>query len=157
MAPLYVFDTNSIRVLGNYYPQRFPSFWRRFEKATQDGLILSVREVYNELERQVTGWLWDWVRAHRDLFPVPTSQELEFVSEIFKIPHFQALVGTKQRLTGQPVADPFVIAAARARAACVVTEEATKPNAARIPNVCQHFGIPFRNMEGFLEQNGWEF
>ncbi len=157
MPALHVFDTNSIRVLGNYYPQRFPSFWRQFNHAADGGIIVSAREVYNELERQVTGWLWDWIKTRRGLFPAPTPEEQAFVGEIFRVRHFQALVGNTQRLTGLPVADPFVIAAARIRGGCVVTEEVKKPNAAKVPNVCEHFGIECLNVEGFLEQNGWEF
>ena len=46
----YVFDTNSFRVLGNYYPDQFPTFWERFNRAVTDGKIVSVREVRRELE-----------------------------------------------------------------------------------------------------------
>jgi len=50
-----------------------------------------------------------------------------------------------------------VIACARNRGGCVVTEEGLRPNAARIPNVCQHFGIDWTNVEGFLAHHDWEF
>lgn len=79
---IYVFDTNSFRVLGNYYPDRFPSFWEMF-----DGLV----------------------------------------------------------------------AAAGARGGCVVTEEANTQNAAKIPNVCEHFGVDCTNVEGFMERESWTF
>ena len=91
------------------------------------------------------------------MFLTPDAEETKFVGEIFAVNHFQALVGEAQRLKGQPVADPFVIASAQARGGTVVTEEAMKPHAARIPNVCEHFGIPCTNVEGFLAENGWQF
>ena len=47
MTSPYVFDTNSIRVIGNYYPDHFPSFWMQFEQAVSDGEVKSVREVFN--------------------------------------------------------------------------------------------------------------
>jgi len=31
----FIFDTNSLRVLGNYYPERFPSFWKRFDEMVE--------------------------------------------------------------------------------------------------------------------------
>ncbi|MCZ6821218.1 MAG: DUF4411 family protein [Calditrichaeota bacterium] len=65
--------------------------------------------------------------------------------------------GWKQRLKGTPVADPFVIASARIRQACVVTEEGKKKNAARIPNVCEYFGVDCTNLEGFMERERWRF
>lgn len=155
---LYVFDTNSIRVLGNYYPERFPTFWKRFNEAVQRGDVVSVREVLNELEKQaVAPWLLQWVQANRGSFLLPVPAETEFISQIFRVPHFLTLIGEMQRLRGYPVADPFVVACAKVRSGCVVTEESSRPNAAKIPNVCDHFGVRCTNVEGFLREIGWEF
>lgn len=72
--------------------------------------------------------------------------------------HFQALIRQKERLQGKPVADPFVIAKAwTMENGCVVTQEVKKPNAAKIPNVCEHFGIPCLNLEAFMENEKWRF
>lgn len=121
-------------------------------------MVVSIREVYNELERQMAEtWLWDWLREHRSMFLTPGPEETAFVAEIFKVIHFRALVGEKQRLRGSPVADPFLVACAKVRNGCVVTEEAKKPNAAKVPNVCEHFDIECTNVEGFLARNDWQF
>lgn len=155
---VYVFDTSSLRVLRNYYRDVFATFWERFEGAIDAGGIVSVREVLNELEAQVSStWLWDWIRARRTIFQVPTPAETLFVQEIFKVSHFRALVGETQRLQGRPVADPFVVACAKVKEGCVVTEETFKPNAAKIPNVCEYFEVDCTNIEGFLASNGWRF
>lgn len=154
----YVFDTNSFQVLEHYYPERFPTFWENFDRAVEAGTVISVREVYNEMERLArTPWLLDWAKARRASFLKPSSDETRFVAEIFQNPHFRALVGETQRLQGFPVADPFLIACARAREGCVVTEESLKPNAAKIPNVCGHFGVDCTNVEGFLDRMDWRF
>lgn len=155
---LYVFDTNCFVVASGYYPARFPSFWEHFDASVAEGLVLSVREVRNELERILSAsWLLDWVQERPFLFPAPSSDEAAFVAEIFAVPHFQSLVGERQRLKGSPVADPFLVASAKIRGGCVVTEEKRKPNAARIPNVCDHFDVPCTNLEGFMERNDWSF
>jgi hypothetical protein len=39
----YVFDTNSVSVLRNYYPDQFPSFWKRFDAAVSAGEVVSCR------------------------------------------------------------------------------------------------------------------
>jgi hypothetical protein len=78
-------------------------------------------------------------------------------NQIFKVKHFQALIGEKQRLKGTPVADAFVIACARRYGGTVVTEERLKPNAAKIPNVCDHFKIGCISLEGFMQQQAWKF
>ena len=155
----FVFDTSSIRVLGNYYPETFSSFWQGFEKLVGTGEVISVREVLRELTTQISkdDWLYEWVSEHSEIFLTPEKAETEFVSEIFSVPHFQELVGQKQRLKGTPVADPWVIACARVRKGCVVTQEGHKLNAAKIPNVCEQFGVRCIDLEGFLAEKGWKF
>src|SRR5689334_3299686 len=54
----FIFDTNSFRVVGNYYPSQFPSFWERFGSAVEKKDVLSVREVYSELVNQIKD---DWL------------------------------------------------------------------------------------------------
>ena len=39
----------------------------------------------------------------------------------------------------------------------VVTMESLKPNAARIPNICEHFGVRCMDLEEFMEAEGWKF
>ena len=87
----------------------------------------------------------------------PSAAETQFVRQIFLVPHFQNLVNEKNRLAGYPCADPFIIALAKTINGCVVTEEKEKPNAPKIPNVCDHFGVPFTNLQGFMEREKWTF
>ncbi|MCL2658184.1 MAG: DUF4411 family protein [Betaproteobacteria bacterium] len=164
---IYVFDTSSIRALQHFYPRVFKKIWSDIDSLVQTGNLISTREVFNELERQaISDEVLNWAKRHKTIFTTPASSELQFVAEIFRIRHFQGLIGAQQRLKGTPVADPFVIACARAKGGTVVTEEgwfrlsqalAPKPNAAKIPNVCQHFKIPCVDLEGFMHQQGWTF
>ncbi len=156
---IYVFDTSSFIVLGHYFPQRFPSFWEKFNNSVSEGKIISVREVFNELDVQASrDHLITWIRENKRIFLKPEqADETSFVSQIFSVTHFQQLVKEKQRLKGAYVADPFVIASAKVRDACVITEESKKDNAAKIPNVCEYFHINCSNLEGFMEREKWKF
>lgn len=155
---IYVFDTNSLSVLKNFYPENFPSFWRQWEELVSDGTITSVREVKRELDnRDGTDFLQAWVKKNKALFITPSSEELMVVQQILAISRFQALIGTQATLRGTPVADPFIVAAAKVKDGVVITEERLKPNAAKIPNVCEHFKIPCTNLEGFMSQQSWSF
>ncbi len=155
---IYVFDTSSFIVLGHYFPDRFPSFWNHFDNHVSDGNIISVREVLGELSSPANKpHLAFWLKINKSIFAVPGDEETRFISEIFTIPSFQQLVKQKQISKGNRVADPFVIASARVKNACVVTEEAFRENAAKIPNVCQHFHIDCTNLEGFMERENWTF
>lgn len=155
---IYFVDTNCFRILEGYYPSRFPSFWSRFNEAAEDGQIASVEEVRKELELGNTAQhIEDWIQSHKEFFRMPDENVLEVLPLIFSKRHFQSLVGPRQILAGQPVADPFLIAAAKAANGCVVTEERHKPNSAKIPTVCDYFQVKCTNLEGMLDELGWEF
>ena len=47
---IYVMDTSSFRELERYYTDVFPTFWRLFQAEVNKGGIVSVREVWRELE-----------------------------------------------------------------------------------------------------------
>jgi len=153
---IYVLDTSSLIVLQHYFPDRFPTFWSNLEAAISAGEVVSVREVLKEFSSPKS-WLMDWVKKHHDIFLTPGPEETAFVAKIFQVQHFQMLVTETQRLRGQPVADPFVIACASVKGGSVVTEETAKPNSAKIPIVCEHFGVACTNLEGFLSARGWQF
>lgn len=154
----YVFDTNSFIVVGHYFPDAFPTFWEQFNRRIRDKTVISVREVYRELENNATrAHLIEWIKTNKEAFPVPAPDEPTFLTQIFAVPKFREIVRQKEIRKGSPVADPFIIAAARAQGACVVTEEKERPNAARIPNICRHFGIDCTDVEGFMAREGLRF
>lgn len=154
---IYVFDSSTlIDLFGNFYEKRFPSLWQMFNQAVEAKSIMSVKEVLNEIEPRGDR-LSEWARNKRSFFTSPIPAELAFVAEIFATPHFQSMVRKQERLQGKPVADPFVIAKAKVLSGCVVTEEEKKPNASRIPNVCEHFDVTCLNLEGFMERENWTF
>ncbi len=154
---IYVFDSSPLIVLfRHFYPKRFPSLWESFDTLVTEQKVISVREVSNELAGHEDR-LSDWAKNHRDFFSKPAYDELSFVTDIFKVTHFQTLIRKKERIQGNPVADPFVIAKAKISHGCVVTQEKLKKNAAQIPNVCEYFGIPHINLEGFMERENWKF
>jgi hypothetical protein len=155
---IYVFDTSSFSELKHFYPGVFKSIWAGFDDLVQQQRLISTREVWNEIQRgnadQHTN---TWLKGRKEIFTTPDGVELQFVTKIFQVRHFQGLIGEQQRLKGTPVADPFVIACAKIRNGIVVTEERLKPNAAKIPNVCEHFGIPCVDLETFMHQQDWSF
>ena len=155
---IYVLDTGPlILMFRHYYPDRFPSLWQRFDDMRTLGELVSVREVAKELEGhedRASGW----VKNNRPFFETPTADEMQLVADIFKVRHFQSLIKEQERLQGKPAADPFVIAKAGCiDDGCVVTTEVHKPHAAKIPNVCDHFGINHMNLEEFMEEENWTF
>lgn len=155
---IYVFDSGPfINIFNHYYRAHFPSFWERFDEAISDRRITSTREVRNELAPYGDA-LSEWCKEHGDCFPTPTADELIQVRRIFEVSHFRSIIGKKTALAGKPVADPFVIARAMTLPdGCVVTTEEEKPNAAKIPNICDRFGVDCTDLEGFMTRENWSF
>jgi hypothetical protein len=93
---IYVFDSNAlIDLFNNFYPKRFPSLWNKFECLVKDGILISVREVYNEI-MDYGDHLSQWAKGNHDFFHKPSSDELTFITEIFRIQHFQSIVRKKE-------------------------------------------------------------
>ena len=155
----YTFDTSAYSQLKHYHPDVFKTLWTNLDQLITTGTICSTREVLRELEdwTNIPAFLGDWIKSRKFMFSVPNTDEQQFVAQILAVPHFQMLISKQARLRGSTVADPFVIAAAKTHGTTLVTQEDLKPNAARIPNVCQHFNIPCIDFEEFLKQQSWSF
>jgi hypothetical protein len=145
-------------VLKNYYPATFSSLWTEIDQMVATGELISVEEVREEsLRRTDSPHLLDWIQRNTAIFAPPTEDEMAFVAEIFSVEHFRQLVGADVLLRGGFVADPWLIARAKVLGGCVVTEERIKQNAAKIPNVCEHFGVEYTNVETLLASKGWRY
>jgi Domain of unknown function (DUF4411) len=155
---IYVIDSDSLITLGQFYPSRFPTLWSHIELLANQGRLISVKECREEVENYYkTDHIKVWAKDHSSIFLPATPEEGMFVAEIFKIAHFRQLISQKAALQGKHVADPFLIASAKIRNATVVTQEELKPNAAKIPNVCKHFGISYINLEQMMEKENLSF
>ena len=114
------------------------------------------REVRRELE-QYAIVDDDFIRKNREIFTSPTAIEARFIREIYAVRHFQHNIERKKIERGGLNADPFVIAKAAVNYDTVVTLERERPNAVKIPNICQHFNIPCFDLEQFMEAERWQF
>jgi Domain of unknown function (DUF4411) len=150
---MYIFDTNVFWAIGNFYPSRFPTIWAKIDELAQNGVLKSVKEVRREIERNCPfDTIEDWVKKHHELFLPPNEEESKIVAEIFKKEQYRGLVRREKMLKGIPVADPFIIAAAKVHKGCVVTQESLKPGGARIPTVCADLKVECIDLEKFLER-----
>jgi hypothetical protein len=155
---MYIFDNSPLSTLfRNYYRKRFPTLWTKFDALVAAGGLGSTREVYREIEDSNLSDLRAWAKDNQKLFPAPTAEEGAFVVKIYAVPHFQQNIEQQKLLKGGRNADPFVIARAAVDNGTVVTMELLKQNAAKIPNICQHFKIPCMTLEQFMEAEGWQF
>jgi hypothetical protein len=154
---VYVLDTSFIIQLhDNYYRDRFVTLWQRFDEMLAAGQFTSTREVLRELEEQNDA-ATTWAQENSTLFTTPNAAEGAVVARIYGVAHFQANIERQKLLKGGRNADPFVIARAAVLKGTVLTMEQLKPNAAKMPNICDHLKVPCIDLRRFMEAEKWSF
>ena len=143
-----------------YVPARIPSFWKCLDGLIQRGVIRAPFEVKKELWRQqeekekeaesAQQDLYRWFSQRDEFFVKATEETLAYASEITK--RFQKLV---RKTTLREVADPYVIALARAESCTVVSQEKRKPKTVNIPSVCEYYGIRHIDLFDFVKEQDW--
>ena len=100
----YVFDTNTLSgIFRHYYYDIFPGFWIKFISLKDKNLLISVREVRREIEELRRGdELEKWVSLSKDFFEDPSVEELSFVTQIYKLRHFQQNMKKKEATARRP-------------------------------------------------------
>lgn len=121
-----------------------------------DGKFTSTKEAFRELEDR-GGESFDWAKDNAGLFATPDAKEGAFVAAIYAVAHFQANMEKQKILRGGRNADSFLIARAASLGATVVSMEQYKPQAAKIPNICEHFNVLCLDLRGFMEEENWVF
>jgi hypothetical protein len=136
-----------------YPPDIFPSLWVHMEKLIADGDLTSTEEVRNELEKKHDE-LFAWVKTKSEMF-LPLRDDIQHQVRVI-LEQFPKMVDQR---SGKSFADPFVVATARATGTTVVTGEAPtrSPNRPKIPDVCNHFKVPWINTIGLIRKEGWKF
>ncbi len=150
----YVFDTGPFIQLGMLDREVFVSAYAAVAAALSDGTITSCRAVFDEIDDK-TGELKKWCAPNKAAFVRPSVAEQLLVREI--LTKYPVLIKPSDLQIGKQVADPFVIARGRHLGLTVVTNERWKPNAQKVPNVCQHYGVPSMDLMGFFKAEGLRF
>ena len=163
----YVLDTGFFVLSRDYYPDTFSSFWVELDKLIMSQDISSVDEVKDEIKKYggEQQHLLEWIGKHKNIFTKPTLDEQSQVRKILHTNNFQKIISKKGILKGGPFADPFLIAKAMTIGGTVVTREQLSPTnekgkiqgAPRIPNICQHFSVPYMSPKEFMATQGWTF
>lgn len=138
MDAKYVFDTNVFIGLQRRQPKDiYPSVWNKLSDLMEQGIVISSREVFDELSLGDDD-LAEWAKSRKECF---LPSEIPIQERVRKIlTEYRGLVeGGKKRNN----ADPFVIALAHENGCTLVSEEVRSNNEAapKIPNVCEAYGI----------------
>lgn len=154
--PLYSIDTSALLDgAKRWYPiESFVTLWERLDGLIGDGLLISVDEVFRELERQKGDAIHTWCKRRKRMF-WPLSEEIQRSSaEVLAL--FPRLVDTR-RPRGR--ADPFVVGLARVTRTILITGEKKNQSAKRpkIPDACDHFKVKWIDLPTLIRERGWRF
>jgi len=118
-------------------------------KLIDDGIVISIDEVYEELKVQDDEVL-EWAKKHMDMFK-PLDEEVQQIASQILGTH-PNLIDLKKRKSG---ADPFLIALGKARSCSIITEEKPSggPGKSKIPDVCTHYDIKCIKLLDLLREN----
>lgn len=128
--------------------------WRSLEQLVGAGRLRAPREVRRELFKQ-DDEVYRWVKRHGSLIVGLAPQQQRLLKETMD--RFPGWVDPE---TSAPVADPVVIALARAYnppAVVVAHENPGGPGAMKIPNVCSAYKIPWMTLPQLFVAEGWAF
>lgn len=137
----YIVDTNVLITLINYYPQNNPTFkaiWDEIEDLIKQKNIFSISVVYDEILKYLgkDDRLKKWAKAHKKQFFIPANPEIWLLAQKITS-NFPDLIDKKKLQTGEPDADPFLIALAQSEGSAILTQEKDDPNKTKIPTVAQ--------------------
>ena len=161
--PHYVLDADVLMTANrNYYaPDICPSFWQRLIQAHQEGHLVSIDRVRDEILNGNDS-LVKWAKEEATDIFAPSTELI--VADIFsRISDWvqqnnQFTDAAKEEFLG--AADGWLAAYARANNATVVTLETFDANIRRrvkLPNVCRRFGVEYINTFEMLRRIGASF
>jgi hypothetical protein len=159
---IFVVDNNIFSLIfKNLYFDIFTDVYEPWSKGMKDGYIISVDEVYRELEQFYFMPKMNnsdeiikvnWLKEHKQAFQNMTFDESNILKKIYLNNKFCEDVKEKNILEGKPHADAILVAKAKCVKGIIVTNESSsKPNSGKIPNICVSQDVPYINLHDFYK------
>ena len=146
-SPKYLVDANVILSRTNhreYDESLFPIYWGNFDKLVDEGTIISLLSVKNEIEnvvgrQEVNDEILNWVEDHSQMFKLPPDER--YTNETIYVKH--KLQGWYRK--NQRKCDTDLVVFAKAYNLTLVTQEtpnfnATKQGQYKMPTACKELG-----------------
>ncbi len=152
-AKKFLLDSNIfIQAHRMHYPfDIFPSFWNKLLELGNNGSILSIDKVKQELiggQDKLCNWCQEAIDPN---FFVNSSDCLDKYQEIINWANNNSQFNSnaKAEFLKADLADPWLIAYALKNDCEIVTYEVSRPESKRnikIPEPCNHFGVKYLNL-----------
>lgn len=152
---MYLLDSNTyIQAKNLQYDMDFcPAYWDWLDYQYEKGMVASISSVYDELVQKGDS-LSNWVKDRKSHFLPVTATDIQHkmsdVAEYVANQDQKDAANISNFLSG---ADPWLIASAIVKNGTIVTYERLAGNESKrvkIPNVCEHFNVPYMNAYDLL-------
>lgn len=155
---IFLLDTCIWRKLLDHFPKkgsRFETIWAKLDQDISDNRIKSVDECLSELLKHYDPKQENakWLQTRKQIFEYPSDEESLIIKSIFASAKMRENVALKNILENRPCADVYIVAKAKATGATVVTAENYKPQSAKLPNMCEKFGVICIGYDDFMFEN----
>lgn len=151
----YCVDTNIIIDLWNEdrgaYPKDvFCSLWDKFNELIHTGILVSVKDVYEELKNEKDQDLKSWLGVNREIF-LDITDSLT-ITKLKEILHKYPMFG-EGHASG---ADPVLVSHAACCNLILISSEKPQvnpsPKIPKIPNLCREFDVTCFNIVDFCRE-----
>lgn len=146
---IYVIDTCSLVAMSETYPKDvFPGVWKKVDALIDQGVIISVEDVYEELSSKDDD-VFQWAKSRGNIFKI-----LDVSIQNSAIEILQSHANLLDLKNNKSSADPFLIATARVHRGIVVTEEdfSGGVHKSKIPDVCRDYEVECINLLEMLRR-----
>ena len=161
---IHCIDTSALIDVRRHYPNGAFGVWPAIERLIADHRLFAPVQVLDELD-QFDDELRPWLKRHRAMFRSATPEVVRTITEM------QGAIGPLGDVDRLPEpADPWVVAWSvvendrlgrglfPCRCVVVAHEGRRKPGGRRkIPDACDHFGIPYMRVLDVFAAEGWRF
>lgn len=142
----FVLDANVfIEAYQRYYGMDLvPGFWKFVEEKTEEGLILSIDHVHEELKKRDDS-LSTWADSMSEMFVASTDTNVVSVfQDMIELVNKSVQFTDAAKFEFADVADGWIAAYAKVHNATVVTHEKYEPDIkkkVKLPNICRQFDV----------------
>ena len=148
----YIMDSSSLKYILDEFPKSLiPKVWEKFEKLCEDEIVISDREVINELALELNNAKSiEWVEKNKKVFQMLTTDESVLLGNLINEGVFSQYENSDRIIQRKlPEAIPFIIAKAKHNDYTIVYRKNNR-NESTIIDICNQKNIKCCEVEDFL-------
>ncbi len=153
----YILDSYAIQYLLESFPKKLmEDVWISFENSCKNGISISDKETYNELEHLLTEVSsLEWIKNNRKVFKPLKEKEALALGDLMDKGEFGFYKKSSEFMRRMPVASPFLVSMALVQKKPLVIHKSNRYRN-HIEKLCKKHAIKVIGVEEFLLEIRYE-